>query len=87
MLAVSRQSRGMCSRRRRREGERDRHALRGQDQGTTNRCHQRPNRIRGIAEFGSAHTGDHVFVGNLNSQVHAFDGRAGENPTVRFWVR
>ena len=39
------------------------------------------------ATMGTSHTGEHVFVGNYRSYVHAYDGRAGEDPTVQFWVR
>jgi hypothetical protein len=37
--------------------------------------------------MGTSHAGEHVFVGNVTDFAHAYDGREGENPTVRFWVR
>ncbi len=39
------------------------------------------------ATMGTSHEGDHVFVGNYGSYVHAYDARSGENPSVQFWVR
>lgn len=39
------------------------------------------------ATMGTSHSGDHVFVGEYGSWTHAYDGRAGENPSIRFWVR
>lgn len=40
------------------------------------------------ATLGTSHSGDHVFAGEYGSwDHHAYDGRAGENPSVRFWVR
>jgi hypothetical protein len=39
------------------------------------------------ATFGSAHVGDHVFVGVVDGFTHAFDGRPGENPSIQFWVK
>lgn len=40
-----------------------------------------------IAEMSTSHTGDHVFVGVIGTSQHAYDGRAGENPSVEFWVK
>lgn len=37
--------------------------------------------------MGTSHQGGHVFVGNYGTDVHAYDGRDGENPSVQFWVR
>jgi len=38
--------------------------------------------------MGTSHMGDHVFVGDYApTAIHAYDGRAGENPAVQFWVR
>jgi hypothetical protein len=37
--------------------------------------------------IGTSHVGDHVFVGDYVSYTHAYDGRAGEDPSVQFWVR
>ena len=31
------------------------------------------------ATMGTSHEGDHVFVGNYGSYVHAYDARSGEN--------
>jgi hypothetical protein len=39
------------------------------------------------ATMGTSHVSEHVFVGNYQSYVHAYDGRAGEDPSVQFWVR
>jgi len=39
------------------------------------------------ATMGTSHVSEHVFVGNYRSYVHAYDGRAGEDPSVQFWVR
>jgi poly(hydroxyalkanoate) depolymerase family esterase len=37
--------------------------------------------------MGTSHSGEHVFVGEVTGFIHAYDGRAGEDPSVRFWVR
>lgn len=40
-----------------------------------------------VSGLGTSHGDDHVFVGELNSYVHAFDGREGEDPSIQFWVK
>lgn len=40
-----------------------------------------------LVAFGTGHIGDHVFVGQLTSPTHAYDGRPGENPSIQFWVK
>jgi hypothetical protein len=39
------------------------------------------------SEFGTSHSGDHVFAGNVGTFVHAYDGRPSEDPNVQVWVR
>ncbi len=40
------------------------------------------------SQFGTSHDGDHVFVGLIDgSYTHAYDGRAGEDPSIEVWVR
>lgn len=40
-----------------------------------------------VAEMGTSHDGDHVFVGAIGSFIHAYDGRTGENPSIQVWVK
>ncbi len=40
-----------------------------------------------IAEMGTSDRGDHVFVGDYDSFLHAYDGRSGEDPDLQVWVR
>jgi hypothetical protein len=39
------------------------------------------------ATFGSSHVGNHIFVGELTTFIHATDGRFPENPNIQFWVK
>lgn len=39
------------------------------------------------SEFGTSHEGDHVFAGLVGTYVHAYDGRADEDPSIELWVR
>lgn len=39
------------------------------------------------AGMGTSHSGDHVFVGESDSFVHAYDGRSGEDPSLQIWAR
>jgi hypothetical protein len=39
------------------------------------------------SEFGTSHVWDHEFVGIPGTFVHAYDGRANENPSIDVWVR
>ena len=42
---------------------------------------------RGVPEMGTSHIGEHVFAGVEDSGSHAYDGRAGEDPSVEVWTR
>jgi hypothetical protein len=42
---------------------------------------------RGVPEMGTSHIGEHVFAGVEDSGSHAYDGRAGEDPSVEVWAR
>jgi hypothetical protein len=41
----------------------------------------------GVAEVGTSHMDNHEFIGIYKSSSHAYDGRAGENPSLQTWVR
>lgn len=40
-----------------------------------------------MTEVVTSHEGDHQAIGSKGTNVHAFDGRSGENPSIQIWTR